>query len=83
MFYEIALIAVCVAIPFFCLFSFREGLRYAGRKPERIEPVKAVKRKLKEGKATREQERKQREVDILSQNMLNYDGTGKGQVKIK
>lgn len=83
MFAEIALIVVCVAIPFFCLFSFREGLRYGGKKPEKIDdPVKAIKKKLEAGKQEKEAKSKLRELDTISKNLLNYNGTSEGQVKV-
>lgn len=79
---EIALIAVCIAIPFFCLFSFREGLKYGGGKVEKIEPIKAIRRTLKENKDTKEANRKMEELTQTIKNVLRYDGTAEGQVKV-
>jgi hypothetical protein len=79
---EIALIAVCISIPFFCLFSFREGLKYGGAKVEKIEPVKAIRKTLKDGKETKEANRKMEELSQIMRNLSVFKGTNEGQVKI-
>ena len=96
MFSEISLIAVCVGIPFFCLFSFREGLKYGQAKNaesplKEVEgPFRAVRRNLKEHKekkrvhALNEETRKrQSELNQVLKNLYNYKGSNEGQVKIK
>lgn len=79
---EIALIAVCIAIPFFCLFSFREGLKYGGGKVEKIEPIKAIKRNIQEAKSNKETSERMEELTQVIKNMRIYDGTAEGQVKV-
>lgn len=73
--FEIVAIAALIAIPFFCIFSFRVGFRYGQSKEEVVKPIVKPKAPIID----------QPEIDKLNKildNIDSYDGTGKGQKDI-
>lgn len=81
-------IILCTLFGVFILVSFIVGLSFGVklRNNEKIEipnlnPVKAVKKAVKESKQEREIEKEQEIFEINMANIDAYDGTGTGQLK--
>lgn len=65
------------------LFGAKVGQTVAAGKPVELpNPVKSVKEAAQERTARKEQEYQQKQIDLLLENIENYDGTANGQKDI-
>lgn len=79
------IIIICTIFGVFLMFSFIIGARI-GQKVVKGEEVKIELpnpiKKINEHKEMKEAERVQDKLDIIAENIDNYDGTGLGQKEI-
>ena len=65
------------------LFGAKVGQTVAAGKPVELpNPVKSVKEAAQERTARKEQEYQQKQLDLLLENIENYDGSANGQKDI-
>lgn len=72
-------LAMACLLPFFCFLSFRWGVRF-GKKPEKAANQKIIPHILT--KSERQQMKELDDMNKLLQNIDNYQGDSRGQVKI-